>query len=87
MPSYPDKFSAEKSMMLDTFSLKVLALLICKGDWKKEDLFIDLVADIDGYVTIDNPKLKKSIKKILYFSEIMPKKYYDELRIDVEENI
>ena len=33
-------------------------------------------------IEIDNYQLRRAIKKILYFSEIMPKKFYDELKIE-----
>ena len=75
--------------MIDMFSLKVLALIICKDNMRvKENLLIELIQDDEGqklqsglqrYIDADNPRLKRAIKKMFFFIEIMPKKYYEEL--------
>ena len=71
--------------MLDLFSFKIFALLICRGtvDQKAQKLW-DLINIEAGMKPIDkykdkimwnNPRLKKSIRLIIYFSEILPKKF------------
>lgn len=71
--------------MLDVFNFKILALLICRGSvtQKAQELW-DLIniepsmKQIDKYkdkIMWSNPRLKKSIRLIIYFSEILPKKF------------
>lgn len=68
----------EKS--IDVFSLKMLALLICRGNVKtKATLFLDTIIGRDGLaagrdvVTINNARLIRGTKKLTYFAEIFPK--------------
>ena len=66
--------------MVDLFSLKVLALIVARGSTKeKANLFTDLVigreSHLQGvhYFFIDDPRLLRALKEIIYFSEIFPK--------------
>lgn len=66
--------------MIDLFSLKVLALIVARGTAKeKANLFTDLVigreSQLQGvqYFFIDDSRLLRALKEIIYFSEIFPK--------------
>lgn len=75
----------EPKLMLDIFNFKIFALLICRGSvsQKAEELW-ELINKDSGMKPIDkyrgkivwsNPRLKKSIRMIIYFSEVLPKKF------------
>ena len=66
---------------LDIFKLKILTLLICRGEPKvKAGLLFDLVyrgREIPEKVIIwSNSKLKEAFEHLFFFSEIMPKMFY-----------
>jgi len=48
----------------------------------KEDMLFDMILGETAkrakvnYIYTDNPRLKRAVKKLLFFSEIMPKLYY-----------
>ena len=71
--------------MLDIFNFKMFALLVCRGSvtQKAQELW-DLINTEPGMKSIEkykdkimwnNPRLKKAIRMIIYFSEILPKKF------------
>lgn len=75
-------FDPEQEKMVDVFSLKVLALLMGRGAIKeKANLFMDLVIGRERLqegadsVVINDPRLMRVIREIIYFSEIFPKQY------------
>lgn len=77
---------------IDIFSLKMLALLVCRGSLKtKAGLFMDAVIGRDGLaagrdvVAINNSRLIRGTKKLTYFAEIFPKQYQDEFRVELRQ--
>lgn len=69
--------------MLNLFNLKVYAILICRGEIRKkaEHLFdlIMLKNRKKDYIFWNNQRLKESLKMLIYFSEVLPKKYINEV--------
>ena len=77
--------------MIDIFSLKVLALLMCRGSPKeKSQLLMDLVIGKDGLkkgidsVQINEQRLIKAVSLLIYFSEIFPKQYYQMFQDEIK---
>ena len=71
------KFRKANENILDVFSLKILGLLACKDPMHiKELMFVKLVIQGETVIDCDNLRLRRAVKKIFYFSEIMPKKYF-----------
>ena len=69
--------------MLDMFSLKILGLLVCRDNLNvKEQFFTDLIMGKELYIESDSVRLKRGVKKLIYFAEIMPKIYYSKLGLD-----
>jgi len=70
---------------LDTFSLKILILLLCKDSFEtKCELLANHIIGPDGrecshlkMIDSNNKRLIKSLKLIFYFAEILPKKFYN----------
>ena len=67
---------------IDLFALKIYALLMCCGKSEtKASILFDLVVgkkgtkSDDDKITWKNPRLQLSVKKLVYFAEIFPKKY------------
>ena len=80
--------------MVDTFSLKILALLMSRGTIKeKTNLFFDLVHNkqnrIEGNesIKINDHRLMRAIKEILYFSEIFPKQFHSHFRREMQLSV
>lgn len=74
------------------FSLKMLALLVCRGSLKtKATLFLDTVIGRDGLatgrdvVTINNTRLIRGTKKLTYFAEIFPKQYQEQFNRELSK--
>lgn len=69
--------------MLNLFNLKVYAILICRGEirQKAEHLFdlIMLKNRKKEFIFWNNQRLKECLKMIIYFSEVLPKKYINEV--------
>ena len=73
-------FDQDKERMVDCFSLKILALLMCRGAPRdKANLLMDLAIGKDrlkkatDYVTINDQRLTRALSELIYFSEIFPK--------------
>lgn len=72
----------------------MLALLMCRDSARvKSILFLDAVIGHDGLllgrdtVTINSSRLRKAVQWLLFFSEIFPKKYYNQFQQEVgDEN-
>lgn len=69
--------------MIDCFSLKILTLLMSRGSVKdKSNLFMDLVIGRERLregidrIAINDLRLQRAIREMLYFSEIFPKQYH-----------
>ena len=74
-------------VVIDVFTFQCLSLLVCQDPvFKKETLFVQMVTGGAEYIHEDNPKLKRAIKKLLYLSEIMPKKYFYYVDEYIESN-
>jgi len=82
---------------LDLFNLKILGLLMCRGDIEcKAGLLFDLIMQFNKeknpkrrIIYWNHPRLKKAIRMLVYISEILPKKSTllnqgDGLKISVE---
>ena len=72
----------EQSLYIDLFTLKMLALLMCRDSLEiKASLFMDTVIGQEGLdqgrysISFKNSRLRRAIKKLLFFAEIFPKKY------------
>ena len=69
--------------MLNLFNLKVYAILICRGEIRKkaEHLFdlIMLKNRKKDLLFWNNQRLKECLKMLIYFSEVLPKKYTNEV--------
>ena len=69
--------------MLNLFNLKIYAILICRGEirQKAEHLFdlIMLKNRKKEFIFWNNQRLKECLKMIIYFSEVLPKKYINEV--------
>ena len=81
----PDGSEMTVQINIDVFSLKCFALLMCKGTNKtKANIFFDLVVGSEGVkqgvdmINWKSSRLVQGIKKLLFFSEIFPKKYQNE---------
>ena len=75
-------FEPEDDKMIDIFSLKILALLMSRGSSKdKANMLMDLVLGPERLksgtdsVAINDARLMRAIREIIYFSEIFPKQY------------
>ena len=67
---------------VDLFNIKVFALLMCKGTQKeKADILFDLVLGPEGVkqakdtIAWKSGRMVSAFKKLIFFSEIFPKKY------------
>ena len=64
------------------FSLKILTLIMCKGNNKiKTQLLFDTITGKQNVktpcITRDDERLKRALKLLFFFSEIFPKIYQD----------
>ena len=93
-----DFMSTPKKEYVDILLVKLLGLLLCRGDQRyKSEIWFDAMmgqalvsptymkkieagkVDRDhDKITWKNPRLIQSVRSLIYFSEILPKKYYDE---------
>ena len=76
------RFSSSSGFFIDLFSLKILALLLTKDTLEnKANLFFDTVIGQEGLgqgkdsVSFKNSRMQRALKKLVFFSEIMPLKY------------
>lgn len=70
------------------FSLKILGLLMCRDRIEtKEGMLADLIRQNQQEIEIGNPRLRRAIKLIIYFSEIVPKQYHREIFTDSSRNL
>ena len=77
------EFEKIEESKIDLLNLKIFALLVCKGkSEEKADILFDIIMgpteeikDKDNVISWMNPRLVKSVRQIIYFSEIFPKKY------------
>lgn len=85
--SIMDENNNEKQVFLEVFSLKMLGLLVCRDKTEIKELLLaeTVMTDKKDYIEMSNPLLKRAVKKLLYFSEILPKKYYNEIVIKDEK--
>ena len=81
--------SAENVWDVDMINLKLYGLLMCPGKQEqKADILFDMIfgpalqnANYDAknrkndVITWMNPRLIQAVRKLIYFSEIFPKKY------------
>ena len=69
--------------MLNLFNLKVYAILICRGETRrKAEHLYDLIMLKNrnkDYIFWNNQRLKEALKMLIYFSEVLPKKYINEV--------
>lgn len=81
-----DDEDQQKVRFVDLFSLRVLSLLACRGKpTEKAKLLADLVNQSEKEpVSWDNPRLRKVVRQILYFSSILPLKF---LSINQDEDV
>jgi hypothetical protein len=71
--------SVKKEGFIDVFLLKIYALLLCRGDLKtKIEVLMDLITlyQKSDKIMWSNKRLELAMKSIVYFSEILPKKYF-----------
>ena len=75
---------------VDVMTLKIFALLMCKGTAKeKAAIFYDIVVGLEGKklekdaIPWNSKRLVESFKKLLFFSEIFPKKYQNEFMTEL----
>ena len=78
----PDGKETVIKLTIDTFKLKMFALLMCKGSAreKSSELFSAIVGPAGMKVGKDqiswrSTRMQSAFKKLLWFSEIFPKKY------------
>ena len=76
---------------IDLMQLKILGLLLCEGEEvEKADILFDVMFGQGIYnagykykmrdkykITWKNPRLIETVKKLIYFSEVFPKKYLE----------
>jgi len=81
--SNDQEYEEIEQSQIDLFKLKIFALLMCRGKSdEKADVLVDIILghhlgekkDTD-VISWMNPRLVTSIKNLIYFSEIFPKKY------------
>lgn len=72
---------------IDLFAIRILSLMMCRDSSKvKGHLFMDTVIGRTGRalgrdtISINDMRLKRAIKLLLFFSEIFPKKFECEFR-------
>ena len=77
-----DGSSTEVQINVDVTTLKMYALLMCKGTHaQKAAVFFDIVIGMEGKkegletITWNQSRLVTGLKKLIFFSEIFPKKY------------
>jgi len=70
---------------IDLFSLKLFALLMCKGSIKeKADIMFDIalgpeaVKQEKNSIAWKSGRMVSAFKKLIFYSEVFPKKYQDE---------
>ena len=64
----------EDQEKIDLFSLKILILLICKDSVEvKANIFADIIAENENWICIENRRLFRSIKLMIFFSYFLPK--------------
>jgi hypothetical protein len=65
------------SRYVDIFSLRVLSLIVCRGKPTEKAKFLaDLINHgIKERIQWDNPRLRKAMRCLLYFSSILPLKF------------
>lgn len=95
VPSPSDAFGKSSNccsskVMISIFKLKILALLMCKDTLEnKANLFMETMIGNIGLncgrdsVAAGNSKLKQGFKLLVYFSEVLPKKYMAEFAEDI----
>lgn len=73
----------EETNQLYLFNLRLLALLLCRGELRtKADILSQMVtrsSDSNLPVSWKNPRLIEALRRLFYFSEILPKKFYLEV--------
>lgn len=71
---------------VDLFSLRVLSLLACRGTPTEKAKFLAKLSNeaSEEPVRWDNPRLRKAIRFILYFSSVMPLKF---LSVNQDEDV
>ena len=77
-----DGSSTEVQINVDVTTLKMYSLLMCKGTAaQKAGVFFDIVIGMEGKkeeldtITWNQSRLVTGLKKLIFFSEIFPKKY------------
>ena len=69
--------------MLNLFNLKVYAILMCRGDTRlKAEYLYDLIMLHNrkkNHLNWSNLRLRDALKMLVYFSEVLPKKYINEV--------
>jgi len=77
-----DGFETVIQISIDIFTLKIFALLMCKGTIKEKSLYLfDAIIGHSGLkidrdeITWKSSRMQKAFSKLVYFSEIFPKKY------------
>ena len=69
--------------MLNLFNLKVYAILICRGETReKAEYLYELIMLHNRKKSVlnwSNTRLRNALKMLIYFSEVLPKKYINEV--------
>ena len=75
---------------IDLFAIRILSLLMCRDNAKvKGHLFMDTVIGRTGRalgrdtISINDQRVKRAFKLLLFFSEIFPKKFECEFRTEL----
>lgn len=82
-----DGMTVSQDPNIDLFAIKILSLLMCRDGYKvKAGLLMDTIIGHQGRVlgqestTVWDKRVKKACKLLLYYSEILPKKYECEFK-------
>lgn len=80
--SEDDKPSEERKSLryIDMFGLRVLSLLVCRGKQTEKAKYLANLVNLSRKQPVhwDNPRLRKAIRLIVYFSSILPLKFLSE---------
>ena len=80
--------STQENNGVDLFNLKIYSLLMCRGELsEKAGILFDLIMiynkekDTNKRILFWNhPRLRNAIKMLVYMSEILPKKHFQQIK-------
>ena len=74
----------EEVKCIDLFSLRVLALIVCRGKPNDKTSFLAAMVNLgyDEVINKNDERMTKALRLILYFSSILPNKFLSEKKDD-----